>query len=159
MGSGVPQGSVLGPQAFIAFINNIDLVCNFIKLMNKFTDAAKAANTILTDKDVEDLQDCLNRLVTWADTWGMEFNVTKCKVMHVGRNNPRSDFFMSATRLTPTEALSATLVRWSITPSGHLHPVFRIRIRLDPYHLAGSGSNSGNLNPDPGSKKKHDKLT
>ena len=29
----------------------------------------------------------------------------------------------------------------------------RIRIRLDPYHLAGSGSISGNVELDPGSKK------
>ena len=34
-----------------------------------------------------------------------------------------------------------------------LKPVFRIRIRLDPYHLAGSGSTSGNVDLDPGSKK------
>ena len=58
--------------------------------MNKFADDTKDANTILADKDVKDLQDCLNRLVTW----GMEFNVTRCKVMHVeraGGNNPRSE--------------------------------------------------------------------
>ena len=27
----------------------------------------------------------------------------------------------------------------------------RIWIRSDPYHLAGSGSTSGNVDPDPGS--------
>ena len=31
--------------------------------------------------------------------------------------------------------------------------VFRIRIQLDLYHLAGSGSTSGNVDPDPDSKK------
>ena len=31
--------------------------------------------------------------------------------------------------------------------------MFRIRIRSVPYHLAGSGSTSGNVDPDPGSKK------
>ena len=119
VGSGVPQGSVLGPLAFIVFINDIDLVCNFIKLMNKFADDTKAANTILTDKDAEDLQDCLHRLVTWADTWGMEFNVTKCKVMHVGRNNPRSEYSMSGTRLTTTEAERdiGVMVHHSLRPS------------------------------------------
>ena len=30
---------------------------------------------------------------------------------------------------------------------------FRNRIRLDPYHSAGSGSTSGNVDPDPGSTK------
>ena len=38
--------------------------------------------------------------------------------------------------------------------------VFRIRIRSDPYHLAGSGSGSasGNVDLDPGTKKNRDKL-
>ena len=35
-----------------------------------------------------------------------------------------------------------------------LFSVFRIRIRSDPYHLAGSGSVSGNVDLDPGTKKK-----
>ena len=32
-------------------------------------------------------------------------------------------------------------------------PVFRIR--FDPYHWAGSGTTSGNVDPDPGSKTSH----
>ena len=36
--------------------------------------------------------------------------------------------------------------------------VFRIRIRSDPYHLAGSGSASGNVDLDPGTKKNRDIL-
>ena len=79
MGSGVPKGWVL-----IVFIKDIDLVCDFIKLMNKFADNTKATNTILTDKDVENLQECLNMLVIW----GMEFNVTNCKVMKWGGTIP-----------------------------------------------------------------------
>ena len=119
VGSGVPQGSVLGPLAFIVFINDIDMVCNFIKLMKKFADDTKAANTIRTVRDVEDLQDCLNRLVTWADTWGMEFNVTKCKVMHVGRNNPRSEYTMSGIKLNTTEVERdiGVMVHRSLRPS------------------------------------------
>ena len=44
-------------------------------------------------------------------------------------------------------------------PCQSLLPVFRIRIRLDPCHLAGSGSTSGNVDLDPGSKINRDKLT
>ena len=39
-----------------------------------------------------------------------------------------------------------------------LQAVFRIRIRLGQYHLTGSGSTSGNVDPGPGSKKNRDKL-
>jgi hypothetical protein len=74
--SGVPQGSVLGPLAFIIYINDIDLVCMMIKLLKKFADDTKAANTIRTDQDVKDLQLCLDNLVDWADTWGMQFNMS-----------------------------------------------------------------------------------
>ena len=35
-----------------------------------------------------------------------------------------------------------------------LVPVFRIRIRSDPYHWPGSGSSSGNVDLDPGTNKK-----
>jgi len=31
----------------------------------------------------------LDKLVEWADKWLMQFNVSKCKVMHVGEKNPK----------------------------------------------------------------------
>ena len=117
--SGVPQGSVLGPLAFVIFINDIDLVIRFITLMNKFADDTKIANTILTNADVINLQDCLDRLVDWADTWGMQFNVDKCKVMHIGRHNQAADYTMSGTKLgkTPAERDIGVKVQQSLRPS------------------------------------------
>ena len=38
------------------------------------------------------MQEDLDRLVEWADKWQMEFNVSKCKVMHV--TNPRQSYCM-----------------------------------------------------------------
>ena len=35
--------------------------------------------------DRESFQEDLNRLVNWADRRKMEFNVKKCKLMHMGR--------------------------------------------------------------------------
>jgi len=39
-----------------------------------------------------------------------------------------------------------------------LESVFRIRIRSDPYHWAGSASTKGNVDLDLGTKKNRDKL-
>jgi ribonucleases P/MRP protein subunit RPP40 len=38
----------------------------------------------------------------WSTKWGMLFNVAKCKVMHVGRSNPNSDYVMGSSVLSGT---------------------------------------------------------
>ena len=87
MESGVPQGSVLGPILFDIFINDIDLLVAMIDILRKFADDTKLGKIILTVEDGKVLQDCLDKLVEWADKWGMKFNTGKCKVMHIGTSN------------------------------------------------------------------------
>jgi hypothetical protein len=93
--SGVPQGSVFGPLAFVIYINDIDNVTRLITIMNKFADDTKCGQVIMSPGDIAILQKCLDDLVDWADKWGMSFNLTKCKVMHVGRTNPMAVYTMS----------------------------------------------------------------
>ena len=38
----------------------------------------------------------------WARTWGMEFNIEKCKVMHMGRTNPKFKYTMGGRTLKVT---------------------------------------------------------
>lgn len=102
--SGVPQGSVLGPLAFVVFIIDIDALALIITILNKFADDTKAGNVIHDQSDVLNLQQCLNDLCGWAEKWGMSFNVGKCKVMHIGKNNPKAVYTMNNTPLSVTEA-------------------------------------------------------
>ena len=105
VGSGVPQGSVLGPLAFVIFINDIDFfIILLITIMNKFADDTKLGNVIVDQSDIDNLQKCLDDLVEWAEVWGMEFNVDKCKVMHIGRTNPRAAYSMNGVVLKTTES-------------------------------------------------------
>jgi len=97
--SGVPQGSVLGPLAFIIFINDLDDCTTRISIMNKFADDTKLGHLVLTDEDRIVLQSCLDSLVDWASTWCMEFNVAKCKVLHVGRDNNEFKYSMKELQL------------------------------------------------------------
>ncbi len=50
----------------------------------KFADDTKGLQEITSDEDRAKMQRALDILSEWADTWGMEFNVEKCKVMQVG---------------------------------------------------------------------------
>ena len=84
--SGVPQGSVLGPTLFIYFINDLpSLITIFIKI---FADDTKAYLPILSDADRIILQKTIDDMVHWSKIWQLHFNGSKCKVLHLGRNNP-----------------------------------------------------------------------
>ena len=49
---------------------------------------------------VVNLQADLDKLVLWAQKWQMEFNVDKCKVMHVGNRDDGSTYYMEGSELT-----------------------------------------------------------
>lgn len=101
--SGVPQGSVLGPLLFVIFIDDIDSAADLISIINKFADDTKLGQVILSDKDRETLQNCLNDICKWANDWGMTFNIGKCHVVHVGRTNPKYTYHMNGMKLEVSE--------------------------------------------------------
>ena len=90
--SGVPQGSVLGPLLFLIYINDLDN--GVFSTISKFADDTKLGNRAYVRSDVEKLQKDLNLIVRWADKWQMQFNLSKCKVMHLGCHNLRVEYTM-----------------------------------------------------------------
>ena len=119
--SGVPQGSVLGPLLFLIFINDIDKAAHMITKLAKFADDTKLGQVIRSQQDRIQLQECLNSLVEWSETWGMSFNVAKCKIMHVGTNNPKYKYHMKGQELLEVEEEKdiGVLIKSNLKPKDH----------------------------------------
>ena len=74
-----------------------------VNIIRKFADDTKLGNKAASDQDRADLQAALDKMCTWADEWGMSFNVKKCKVMHLGRANKEHTYTMNGHTLEKTE--------------------------------------------------------
>jgi len=99
--SGVPQGSILGPLLFTIYIN--DLEEGLVNPVLKFADDTKMWGVVDNQEDVGRLQGDLDTLLNWSKVNHMPFNVDKCKIMHIGRNNQKAKYMMSNQILQETK--------------------------------------------------------
>ncbi|KAK4832042.1 hypothetical protein QYF61_020557 [Mycteria americana] len=95
--SGVTQRSTAGPILLNIFINHLDdrVKCT----LSKFADDTKLGGVADTPDDCAAIQRDLDRLEEWANRNLMKFNKEKCKVLHLGRNNPRHQYMLGASQL------------------------------------------------------------
>jgi hypothetical protein len=83
VGSGVIQGSVLGPLLFVIYINDI-------------TDHVEASILIYADDtkifstNRQLLQADLDRVFEWSVRWDLPLNLDKCEVLTIARSHPTS---------------------------------------------------------------------
>ena len=62
-----------------------------------------SVNSSRNPEEVLELQQDLNKLVDWANTWQMNINIDKCAVMHIGHNNIQHNYRMANQQLIATE--------------------------------------------------------
>jgi len=79
--SGIPQGSVLGPILFVIYINDMPECVDSTTYL--FADDTKIFKEIKSSNDEGKLQNDLDELQKWSDTWLLKFHPNKCKVLTV----------------------------------------------------------------------------
>ena len=82
--SGVPQGSVIGPLLFLAYIN--DFPQNIRSRVRLFAYNTILYLTITSGDHCRQLQGDLDALQKWRATWRMELNDTKFEVLRISRS-------------------------------------------------------------------------
>ena len=60
-----------------------------------FADDTKIFRTLKNKSDCEILQADLDNLSRWSNRWCLTFNTSKCKRMHIGKDNPKFEYTMT----------------------------------------------------------------
>jgi hypothetical protein len=123
--SGVPQGTVLGPLLFLAYIN--DLPQNIKSEVRLFADDCVVYRQILNDHDHLTLQNDLNTLEKWQNNWQMSFNTKKCftmRITHV-RNPKMFNYKLGSCILeeTNSHAYLGVSITNNLSWSTHIHNI------------------------------------
>ena len=84
-----PTGEYPGSNTFHYFLN--DLPAGLSCRCKIFTDDTKLYDSA---NNYANLQKDLLILEKWSDKWKLHLNVDKCKVMHIGKLNPKFDYSM-----------------------------------------------------------------
>lgn len=106
--SGVPQGSVLGPLLFNLFTADLPSVIE-AEGCKGFTFADDLKIFIGFQKNElsapKRLQQCINAILKWSDTWQLSIASEKCNVLHIGKGNPKADYFLNTSKIEPKSSI------------------------------------------------------
>ena len=127
--SGVVQGSTLGPTLFLIYINDISSALTegesaidvTTSILSLFADDTKWGRCVDRVEDRMRFQQEIDRLGEWSRLWQLHFNTSKCKIMHLGRNNGKEAYTMNGQVLETTRAEKdiGVMVQDDLKPSLH----------------------------------------
>ena len=75
---------------FLIFIN--DLPADLKSSIKILADDTKIYNS---SKNSGIIQDDINKMMKWSETWQLSFNENKRKVLYIGKKNPKNKYYMN----------------------------------------------------------------
>ena len=113
--SGVPQGSHLGPILFLLFVNDLVSGLKFVKGL-LYADDFKAYEIVRSINDAILFQADLDYLSQWSYANGLDFNLSKCKILSFskGRSPICFDYSLYCTQLERVDIISGIWVSYSV---------------------------------------------
>jgi len=98
VGSGVPQGSVLGPLLFLLYINDLPESLGSECKAKMFADDTKLYCSFSSAASPADFQNSLDSFCEWSIRWQLCIAFEKCHVLSIG--NDQNDYFLNDVPLT-----------------------------------------------------------
>ncbi|XP_065671758.1 uncharacterized protein LOC136089635 [Hydra vulgaris] len=99
--SGVPQGSVIAALLFALYIN--DLPKKLHNVTKLYADETKVLSQLSSEQCATNLQNDLDIVYKWSQTWLLLFNIPKCVVMHYGYNNKKYLYNLNSIQLKESD--------------------------------------------------------
>ncbi len=81
-------------------------------------DDTKIANYVVSNEQVIEIQNNLNKLSECGQAWQMNYNTDKCKVFHIGYQNTKTNYTLDGTQFKKADSE----VDLGVTRSSNLKP-------------------------------------
>ena len=90
--NGTPQGSIISPTLFLIMINDLTVSKPGVELSLFADDSATYKSGKNLKQLIKDIQDSLDSISEWCDTWGLKISMTKsCGVIFTNKTKYKVD--------------------------------------------------------------------
>uniref|UniRef100_A0A1I8BSL6 Reverse transcriptase domain-containing protein n=1 Tax=Meloidogyne hapla TaxID=6305 RepID=A0A1I8BSL6_MELHA len=127
IGSGVPQGSVIGPLLFILYINDLPQVIKLPVQIRLYADDVKIFLTHQSTLSYLMLQEALNNVHKWSTDWSLHIAPDKSTFIRIGTQKNTYSYHIGETELTQSFSIQdlGIIIDQNLTFQDHISKIVK----------------------------------